>query len=237
MGFRHPLGSTVQVSGAVYRTSLDDDIQFVSSGGTAINAGFFRNVGRTRRQGGELGFEAAVARWTVALRYSYVAATFQSPITLSSPNNSSANAVGDILVAPGDRIPGLPRHAFKVRVHYAFDSRATAGITVAAFSNQRARGDENNLDRNGAVPGYTLVNLDAQFEFARGWQLFASATNVFDRSYGTFGVLGANFFTGAGQSFDAANARPEQFRTPGAPFGVWAGISYRFNEGKKNEPS
>ena len=150
----------------------------MSSGGTAINAGFFRNVGRTRRQGGELGFEAAVARWTLALRYSYVVATFQSPFALSSPNNSSADAAGDILVSPGDRIPGLPRHAFKVRAQYAFDSRVTAGVTVAAFSNQRARGDENNLDRNGAVPGYALVNLDAQFEFASGWQLFASATNV-----------------------------------------------------------
>src|SRR5205085_9671924 len=39
---------------AVYRTDLDDDIQFISSGERAINAGFFQNVGRTRRQGLEL---------------------------------------------------------------------------------------------------------------------------------------------------------------------------------------
>ncbi|MEO5764682.1 MAG: TonB-dependent receptor, partial [Casimicrobiaceae bacterium] len=41
-------------SAAAYRTDLYDDIHFVASGSGTANAGYFQNVGRTRRQGLEL---------------------------------------------------------------------------------------------------------------------------------------------------------------------------------------
>src|SRR5258708_338255 len=44
-------------SAATYRTDLDNDIIFISSGG-AVNAGFFQNAGKTRRQGLELATHA-----------------------------------------------------------------------------------------------------------------------------------------------------------------------------------
>ncbi len=56
-------------------------------------------------------------------------------------------------------------------------------------------------------------------------------TNLFDRRYASFGVLGANFFTGAGGSFDAAGVH-EQFRTPGQPRAVWVGLRYETGRGK-----
>ena len=46
-------GANMQWAGALYRTDLDNDIQFVASGGAA-NVGYFQNVGQTRRQGLEL---------------------------------------------------------------------------------------------------------------------------------------------------------------------------------------
>jgi len=44
----------------------------------------------------------------------------------------------------------------------------------------------------------------------------------------TFGILGSNYFRGPGGTFDASLATPEQFRSPGAPFGAWLGIRYRW---------
>jgi len=224
LGTRHALGRNWRWSAAVFRTDLENDIQFVSTSGAAVNTGYFRNVGATRRAGLELGAEGTLARWSLAARYSYVDATFESPFTLFSPNNSSANALGDIQVAPGNRMPGIPRQSLKLRGEYDLGSGAAAGATLFAFSSQFARGDENNQDRNGALAGYGLLSLDAHWQLARGWQLFATLDNVFDRRYATFAQLGANFFTGAGGSFDATNVQSEQFRTPGAPRAAWVGI-------------
>ncbi|HSD53683.1 MAG TPA: TonB-dependent receptor [Burkholderiales bacterium] len=234
LGLRLPLGERGRLAAALFRTNLQDDIQFISSGGAAINAGYFQNIGRTRRQGIEFSAEATVARWTFAASASYVAATFQSPFTVFSPNNSSANAAGDIQVSAGDRIPGIPAGTLKLRAQFALAERATVGASLLAFSRQYARGDENNQDANGPVPGYAIVNLDAQWEIARGLQLFANIANLLNSRYATFGVLGQNFFAGPGNTFDAANAQSAQFRTPGAPFGVWVGVAYRFAEGGRS---
>jgi outer membrane receptor protein involved in Fe transport len=227
LGLRLAAGATLRASAAVFRTELRDDIQFISTSGTAINSGFFQNVGDTRRQGVELALEGApAASVRIRARYAYVDATFESPFTAFSPNNSSADASGDIRIGAGDRIPGIPRHNFKLRIEGDPFERATLGASLVAFSSQYARGDENNRDGNGPVPGYALVDLDARWRFARGWELFGTLTNLFDRSYASFGVLGANFFTGAGGSFDPAAVQAEQFRTPGQPRAVWVGLRY-----------
>jgi iron complex outermembrane recepter protein len=226
LGLRQALGANLRVSAAVFRTDLSDDIQFISTSGTAINAGFFQNVGDTRRQGLELALEGGTGRARFAARYARVNATFESPFTAFSPNNSSADAAGDIQVQPGNRIPGIPRDAIKLRGELDAFERATFGATLLSFSNQFARGDENNQDHNGPVPGYALVNLDARWRFTGDWELFATVTNLFDRTYASFGVLGANFFTGPGNSFDAGNVQPEQFRTPGLPRAAWIGLRY-----------
>jgi iron complex outermembrane receptor protein len=231
LGLRQALGANLRVSAAVFRTDLADDIQFISTSGTAINAGFFQNVGDTRRQGLELALEGGTGRARFAARYARVNATFESPFTAFSPNNSSADAAGDIQVQPGDRIPGIPRDALKLRGELDAFERATFGATLLSFSSQYARGDENNQDRNGAVPGYAVVNLDARWRFTGDWELFGTVTNLFDRTYASSGVLGANFFTAPGNSFDAGNVQAEQFRTPGLPRAAWIGL--RYESGRK----
>ncbi len=231
IGTRHSLGRNWRWSAAAFRTDLENDIQFVSTSGAAVNTGYFRNVGATRRAGLELGTEGTLARWSLAARYSYVDATFESPFALFSPNNSSANALGDIDVTPGNRMPGIPRQSLKLRGEYDFGHGAAAGATLLAFSGQYARGDENNQDRNGALAGYGVLNLDAHWQLARGWLLFAMVDNVFDRRYASFAQLGANFFTGAGGTFDPANVQAEQFRVPGAPRAAWIGIKAELGAG------
>lgn len=226
-GVRGSVESGAYFSVALYRTNLANDIQFVSAGSGAVNSGYFANVGGTRRQGVEAAVGLARGEWSLAARYAFLDATFRSAFSENSPNNSSADDDGNIEVQPGNRIPGLPRHALRLRADW---SRApfAAAVSVLAVSSQYARGDENNADRNGPVPGYAVVALEGSWQLSRGWQVFARIDNLFDRTYQNFGILGSNYFRGPGSTFDASLAMPEQFRSPGAPFGAWIGIRYRW---------
>ena len=80
-------------------------------------------AGSGARAGGRTG------RVRFAARYARVNATFESPFTAFSPNNSSADATGDIRVEPGDRIPGIPRDTLKLRGEPDAFGRASFGAT------------------------------------------------------------------------------------------------------------
>lgn len=230
-GMRGHSRANFRWSAALFRTELANDIQFVSAGATAVNAGFFENVGDTRRQGIELALHDALGGLTLDASYTLIDATFRTALTLPSPNNSQADANGDIRVLPGDTIPGIPRQLFKLRGEYSLTDRLAAGAGVVAASAQYARGDENNQDINGALPGYAVVNLDLRYRLAPRWQAFGKIDNLFDRRYATFGMLGRNVFTGPGNTFDYTGtlARPEQFRSVAPPRGIWIGLRYAFD--------
>jgi outer membrane receptor protein involved in Fe transport len=230
LGARGRIAQATRWSAAVYRTDLDDDIEFTSSGG-AVNAGFFRNVGKTRRQGVELAATTRYGPVSVDLRYSHIDATFRSTFSAFAPNNSSADENGAITVTPGNRIPGIPADSFKLRAEYEHGP-FQVGAGLIAASSQYAHGDENNGDVNGKVPGYAVVNLDARYEVTRQLAIFALVSNLFDKQYYNFAVLGENFFTGPDRSFGPAlgiDAVPEQFRAIGAPRGIWIGLRYSFD--------
>ena len=200
-GARGKLSPALQWAAAIYRTDLENDIQFIASGAGATNIGYFQNVGPTRRQGVELTGAGQWGDLRVTLRYSYIDATFRSTFLAASANNSTADD-GAITVQPGDRIPGIP-----------------------------ANGDENNHDVHGPVPGYTVVNLDSQWQVTTSLQLFASIANLFNRQYQNFGLLGVNAFTGPDRTFGPAlgiDPVSEQFRGLGAPRGFWVGLRYAF---------
>ena len=227
-GVRGRVGASGFYSAAVYRTDLSNDIQFIGAGSGAVNAGYFQNVGKTRRQGVELTGGGTVGEVQLSARYSLLDATFQTGFVESSPNNSSADAAGLIVVKPGDRLPTLPRNALRLRADWSHGAFALGG-SVMAFSSQFSRGNENNGDPEGSVPGYAIVALDASWQFAPGWQLFTRIDNLFNRTYQNFGILGANYFRGPGNTFNTALAGPEAFRSPAAPFGAWVGVQYRFD--------
>jgi iron complex outermembrane recepter protein len=224
-GVRGKVNGQLGWNAAVYNTNLYDDIQFISSGGAVTNSGYFANIGQTRRQGIELGTSYAVGGFLLQANYSFLKATYQSSFVVNSPNNSS-NVGGDIQVTPGDQIPGFPEHMFKLRADYAFLEKWTTGVTLNYFGDQYARGDENNQDSSGKVPGYGLVNLDVYYQASKAFQFFLQINNLFDVDYETVGVLGENFFVNG--TFDASTARSEQFQSPGAPFGAWLGVKYAF---------
>jgi iron complex outermembrane receptor protein len=212
-----------QWSAAAYRTQTADDIQFIASG-NQVNAGYFRNVGRTRRQGLELMLDGPLGPLTFSARYSFIAANYLTPFVEHSPNNSAADAAGDIAVTAGSRIPGIPRNVLRLRLDAEPAAGWQVGGNLLVASSQHARGDEDNRDAGGRVAGYAIVNLDTRWTIARGVELFVRANNLFDRRYANFGILGRNVFANPSRRFDPADAQPETFIGQGAPFGAWTGL-------------
>jgi iron complex outermembrane receptor protein len=204
---------------AVYDTRNQNDIQFIANGADAGVTGFFQNVGETERRGFEFGLHAKFSALRVAANYGFVNATYQSSFVEASPENSSADANGNITVNRGNRIPGIARQTLKVRADYDITATWNVGSTMTATSGQYAHGDENNQDANGMLGGYALVNLDTHYRIASGWSLFVKITNLFDRTnYHTFGILAQNMFT----------AQNELAVVPSQPRGIWIGLSCDF---------
>jgi outer membrane receptor protein involved in Fe transport len=88
VGARGTLGSRWQWNASVFRTDLTDDIYFVGVGG---GKSYFDTVGKTRRQGFEVGVAGVVGPLDLRLGYSYTEATFQSTFYTVSPHNSTAD--------------------------------------------------------------------------------------------------------------------------------------------------
>jgi len=237
-GARGKIGPDTQWAIAAYRTDLDDDIQFISSGVGAVNAGYFQNVGKTRRQGIELWGGSRFGPLSLNLRYSHTEATFRSTFVAASPNNSTADANGAITINPGNHIPGIPADAAKLRAEYDFGEDVSIGASVVYASRQFARGDENNQDSHGRLPAYTVVDLDARYRATKDLEIFARIANLFDRRYQNLGILGSNVFTGPERSFGPAigiGPVAEQFRGVGAPRGIWVGLRYAFGAQKGSD--
>lgn len=224
VGLRGKKGRSFNWSAALYRTELNDDIQFISSQGAGSNTGYFQNVGSSLRQGLELAVSNKWGPFSLSLRYGYIDASYQSSFTVSSPANSSADAGGNIQVNPGNRIPAIPRHTLKLRLDHDISAQWSVGMGINGSSGSYAQGDENNRDANGQVPGFAVVNVDTRFRFSPNMEMFASVNNLFDRTYANFGTLGRNVFTGPNNTFDGLAPRYEQFLGYGAPRGAWIGL-------------
>ena len=223
IGARGRLQGRIEWNAALFRTVLHDDLQFVSSNGTALNSGYFQNVGRTRRQGFEAGATLRTAAIATTVAYALTDATYLDAFVHNSPANSTADANGAIEVQPGNRIPGIARHVLKLRVEVEPMPRWTVAVDGRWVDGVVARGDENNLDAGGRVPGHALLNVATRWQFAGRWSVFGRIDNLFDRRYASYGQLGRNVFTGPGGSFGAM-PRDEQFRGYGAPRGAWIGL-------------
>ena len=251
------LGAGWLWNAGVFRTTLFNDIAFIGAGGGSPNSGYFQNVGSTRREGFEAGLSGQVKRVTLSVHYSYTRAQFRSALLIFSPQNTTAgqdvapggcasdNQCSAIAVHPGDSLPGVPLHNARARVEYAVTRQASVAIEGQAQSSQYARGDENNRDARGPVPGFVIFNLDVHYAMSDRLNLFARAANIFNVQYSTFGELGTNYFTGPQETYVFPTQSPgggatgissgtdsfaTQFRSVGPPRGAWFGITYAFGE-------
>jgi outer membrane receptor protein involved in Fe transport len=222
-------------SAAAFHTVNSNDIQFVA---TAANAGYFANVGNTRRQGLDLALGGRRGGFHWQLMYSFVDATFQSSFTVNAASNSTADANGDILVHPGDRIPLIARHTGRIILDYQLGPRWDIGANVVAASGSYLHGNENNANQAGAtnaagayiagsgwLPGYAVVNLHTTFRISDRLEAFARLTNLLDRHYASAGFLTGNAFNPDGSFIpDPANWTNENALSPAQPLGIWAGL-------------
>lgn len=234
-GMRGKLTSELGYSVGLYRTENTDDIQFIAA--NSSGAGYFDNVGKTRRQGLDVGVNGEMGKFRWYAGYSYIKATYESNFSIANEVNSSAvdtNSDGDedtIYVKKGDRIPGIPRHQFKLRGEWQALPQWTIGTNLVVFSSQYSHGNENN-DHQGAggkVRGHAVVNLDTRYRFGNGWQAFAKVNNLFDRKYFTGGMLGETYFQANG-AFMGGNDEFSALVAPGAPRAAWVGVRYEFGK-------
>ncbi|MDE2145878.1 MAG: TonB-dependent receptor [Burkholderiales bacterium] len=197
-----------------FRADSRDDIVFVAAG--ASGGGYFRNVGRTRRQGLEASLGWRRSTLEAGLSLSLLDATFRDALTLAASANSSNDlarsgapglAGGVIQVHPGDRLPLLPRAILKLHAQWQAAPAWSLGADLRAVGGSLARGNENGLDRpdgrvflgSGRSAGYAVVDLRLRWAFAPGWSLAAKLDNLLDRRYTSAATLGATPYDGAGR--------------------------------------
>ncbi|MCW5626831.1 MAG: TonB-dependent receptor, partial [Burkholderiales bacterium] len=253
-GVRGKFNETFGYSSALWRTQNQDDILFVS---TATSAGYFTNFGRTRRQGVEMGLFGEQGRVSFTANYAFVDATYQSEAVILAENNSSRGFDGvgaddEIRVRAGDRIPGIPRHQFRVNMNVRITDAFSIGANVIAMTGNYARGNENNEHQAGTVtdpvgggtrtfqgPGKTgdfaILHLTARYRVAAQWEIFGRVNNVFDQRYNTAAILAENPFNTAGvYQTNSDDWGRETFYAAGAPRAAWIGVRYFLERPRKN---
>jgi outer membrane receptor protein involved in Fe transport len=248
-GLRGKTTSNVNWHGNIFRTDNRDDILFVADDQAGF--GYFKNFGKTRRQGLELGLDAPIGALTLGLSYALLNATFQSPETVNGSANSSNTAAlagnagrdGTISIRPGNRIPLLPQHSAKLSLDYRVNGQWSVSANATAHSKSMARGNENNGHvpdgkfylGSGSAPGFATVNLSTVYQPSRSLQLTLRISNLFATRYVTAAQLAPTGLDSSGHfqtrpfGGNAADGYPLQsstFYAPGAPRQFWLGLRY-----------
>jgi iron complex outermembrane receptor protein len=212
---------------SVFRTLLMDDIYGIS---TSIAQGFFQNIGDTRRQGVEAAVNYRTQSWSAYANYSFVQATFRSPLLMPSPSSPFQDDGGNIQVEPGNRLPGIPEHRLKLGADYKIVPDWTVGATVNVVSSFFFVGDQSN--QLAPIPGYTVVNLHTSYKPVPHVEVFASINNLLNRKYATWGTLSDPTHIGAsGIPPDGMSNGPgvdNRFLSPAAPSGAFGGVRIAF---------
>jgi len=208
-------------SAGYYRNVSSNDIIALAS---AIQGrGYYTNRPDTLRQGVELGGTWHWGRLTAYANYSYVDATYQFTGVLSSANNPRANAAGNITVHPGDTIPGIPNHQFKIGADYEITPAWSAGGDVEYIGGQNLVGDDSN--QNARLTPYFLTNIRSSYQINDTIQIFGRINNLFDRRYASFGTY---FETeGVGQPITDNLTDPRSI-TLGQPISFFGGVKLTF---------
>jgi outer membrane receptor protein involved in Fe transport len=231
-----------------FRTDSRKDILFVTD--DAAGFGYFRNFGRTRRQGVDVDATATLGRFRLSGHYTWLDATYRSSETVDGSGNSSNDGVapgfeGDIAIVKGDRIPLIPRNIVKAAIGWDPVKRLSLDLDVIAVSGMYARGNENNAHQPdgvyylgaGSTRPYAVVNFGAELHPSRAVTVTVQVSNLLDKHYATAAQLAATAFDGSGafvaRPFTApviGGERPlvsSTFYAPGAPRSVQLSVRVR----------
>ena len=218
LGLRGKLAEKWNWKAAYFLSNLYDDILFNQTNATQ---GYFSNLGQTRREGLEFSSNGKYRNWDFAVSGSYLKATFQTPFNIANTNNSQCinNNCNGVMTQVGNQIPGIPNWLFKTRLGYQVNDQFHAGTTILAQGPSFARGDENNQDTHGQVPGFFTIKLDGDYRLSKDFSLFTGVYNLLNRQYSNFGMLAMNNIT---------SGTSEQFRSIAAPRTWYLGLKGSF---------
>jgi len=190
----------------------------------------------------------------------------------NSSRNMDPNSgtTGMIQVKPGNVMPGVPFNNLNFNWGYKFTPEFKVNLSLVAHSRSYLRGNENNAHApspgrtvtyengvhsgtsktqsngySGTAPGYGVLNMNARYDFGKGWAASVLVNNVLDKKYYTAGRLGVNpmapSIIGAigpgGFNYNSNEWIPSQFISAGAPRGIWASLSYDFDAARKSAVS
>jgi hypothetical protein len=166
-----------------------------------------------------VGVRGRPAPWIEAsLTYALTDARFQEDVVLATPRRTSTcdGAACTEQVRSGNAFPLVPRH----RGHAGIEVQPAEWLSLALGGTyvgpQYLRGDEENaaaqLDGYFTLEGGIRVSV-------RGFAAWTRFANLLGAEYSSFGTFAPNA--------RLPGAPVEPFLTPGRPFRVFAGVSYR----------
>ena len=138
-------------------------------------------------------------RWNAYANYTYVDATYQSAITLFSPNNPNAltdpnnDDVQFVNVKPGDHIPGIPAQPLQGRRRICRHGRVE-GRRATSTSSAASIWFTTIPTRARRCRPMRLLNLHTSYQITPNIELFGLINNVLNQHY----YLGGTFFQTGG---------------------------------------
>ena len=214
----------VQVTGALFRSVNSDDIAFMRSG--ISQAGFFSNIGKTRRQGLELSSRLQRRNWDVRASYTYLDATYQSSGVLFGPLSTASKPNA---FHPGTRIAALPRHVFKLSADWSVVPAVVVGGDWLALGSQVAAGNESGTrPKLGDVPGFSLFNARVSWQVSQGWKAYLRVNNLLDKRYVTYVTGNEDAFPGGVVVKPGDDMGSARFVAPGIGRSFVVGIRYEW---------
>jgi outer membrane receptor protein involved in Fe transport len=235
------LDQRLEWTAGLFRTENQDDIIAIAS--TSNGRGYFANAGDTLRQGVEAGIRYQDRRLLAYANYAFIDATFRTSNVFASPDNpvadedicdldpnADADEAGCILVSPGDRLPGIPRHRFKAGFDYWLTMKWKFGADLVAASDQVFFGDEGN--DNPTLDGYAKVDIRTSYNLTENVQIYGLIDNLFDSRYGLFGAYynqdAAENAAGADPSLDDVEFENPRTIVPAPPITFFAGMKVKY---------
>jgi len=163
--------------------------------------------------------------WELGASYTYLSATYRSEVNL--PSVEIGQNAAHITTTKGTRIAGLPEHIFKLAGLYRVTPQWRVGADIQAFGSQVIAGNENGTTQSGAsgkdkLAGYSILNLNTNYEISKGLNTFIRVNNIFDKRYASYASLGYDVFAPSGQANETV------FYAPGAPRAVFGGVRYEW---------
>ncbi len=172
IGLKAILAQRHRINLALYAVDTDDEIVVASAaGGRTI----YKNGGKTRRRGVELGYAGDLGQGlTAQLAYTYLSAEFAHPITTGTP---------PVTIPAGNQLPGVPEQTFYCELAWTPPQLRWLNAAIEVQYSAKVYVNERNSD---AAPAYTVANLRLEAQRQLGdWNLrgFVRLNNLGNVNY------------------------------------------------------